>query len=802
MAKAAAATAALDKSLNDLDGELARSHQSTTTASRDIDGLGNSLKRNGAEIDKFSGRLRLMVDTAAILGPSVLPISAVAVPAITGLASQLGFATLGMGSLVVASQGVGDALKAVNDAALEPTAANLEKAHEAMAKLGPEAQKFVSRFQELRPVLGDIRDAAAAGWFPGLTEALDHFEDVAPRVADIFEVIGRTGGNLVAEGAETLAGPEFAEFLAFVEDSAPQALDDLGRTVGNVIRGLSELWMAFDPLNDDFSSWLLDASRSFAEWSDGLSQTQGFEDFVDYIRTNGPRVADALVAVADAVLQIIEALAPLGGPSLQIIESFAKVIGAIADSDMGTPILAAVSALAIYNRTMAVAIGLQTKLAAGGGMVGKPGTAAAAAGGQGGLLAMAAIIKAGQVKEEVDQTASGEQGAFDGFLRTMVPALTVPGLLGFDLPALGGNEKADGELVDIRKELTRATNDAAFAQSEFGSQLRRMPALASQSTESLTYMSEALTKSRASARDGADSFVNLGDSLDDADISLSGWLAELERNSKALVDFGRNAKSAAKKGLDDGLIASLQEAGEQGALRLQQLAGSTEAEIKRANRAWRQGERAIDGYIDTVGGVPETVATDVRLTGLQSARAALRHLRDDIIGNPITQTVNVKVNGKNVKADVGTPGSVNDLLGGGRASGGFTGPGGKYDPAGIVHRGEVVIPQELVQRDKGLLMSRYGHLPNMNELPGMATGGLGVGRIPAYADSQWIRVPPPPPPPIAPMAGVGALQHELRIANERLAAIEGTIRDEHHGDRKSMRSGAGAISRSRPRGRI
>lgn len=381
MARAAAATAALDKNLDRLSGSAVRTRAPIQQTSRDVDGLSKSAARGGAEIDRFSGRLRLMVDAAAVLGPSLVPISAVAIPAITGLASQLGFAAIGMTSLVAASQGVGDALKAVNEASLDPTAENIEKAAEAMRRLGPEAQAFVTRFQGLRPVLGDIRDAAAAGWFPGLTDSLDHLEDIAPRVASIFESIGQAGGSLVADGASALAGPQWAEFLTFVETNAPQALDELGRTVGNVVRGMAELWMALGPLNDDFSSWLLETSRDFAQWADGLSETQGFADFVDYIRESGPQVRDALVAVGDAVLQIVEALAPLGGPSLAIIETFAKAISNLADSDIGTPILAGVAALAIYNRTMQATLALQKGLglstattATGGGIFGMGGT--------------------------------------------------------------------------------------------------------------------------------------------------------------------------------------------------------------------------------------------------------------------------------------------------------------------------------------------------------------------------------------------------------------------------------------------
>lgn len=63
--------------------------------------------------------------------------------------------------------------------------------------------------------------------------------------------------------------------------------------------------------------------------------------------------------------------------------------------------------------------------------------------------------------------------------------------------------------------------------------------------------------------------------------------------------------------------------------------------------------------------------------------------------------------------------------------GGYTGPGGKYEPAGIVHRGEVVFSQEDVARIglAPLLSLRRGDLDvptvrGMSPLPGYASGGL------------------------------------------------------------------------------
>jgi len=349
MLAAAAATKTLEGSLKDLDGTAVRTSKSVNRVTRDNDSLSSSAVRGSAAIDKYSGRMGILLKVAATLGPALVPIGAVGIAGIAGLASQLGFAAVGMSSLVVAAQGVGTALDAVNKAHLVPTAENLQAARDALEGLDPAAKAFVARFQEFRPVLADIRNSAAAGWFPGLTEALDSFEKVAPKVGEIFKAVGTTGGNLFAEAAEALAGPEWSEFMDFVAREAPPAFEALGRSVGNVASGMADLWMAFDPVNDDVSSWLVDASRGFAEWSDGLSETAGFQQFVSYLRENGPLVAEAVGSIGDALVQIVEAAAPLGGPTLHLITGIADAIAAIADSPLGTPLLGVASAFSAIS---------------------------------------------------------------------------------------------------------------------------------------------------------------------------------------------------------------------------------------------------------------------------------------------------------------------------------------------------------------------------------------------------------------------------------------------------------------------
>ena len=378
MIKAASATALLDRNLESLNGSAVSTRRSVMDADDGIVSLGTSADRSGNQIDKLSGRLALIAQAAAVLGPALLPIGAVAVPAITGLATAGAAAAVAGGSMIVAFQGVGDAVKAMNEQALNPSAANMEKLREAMAVIGPDAARFVKEFQAFRPVLTDIRDSAAAGWFPGLIESLSDFEAIAPRVANLFEQVGRAGGEMVADAAASFNSDRWTPFFDFVTAEMPAALTSLGQIVGDLTHGAAEMWMAFDPANDSFLSWMEGVASGFDSWASSAGGREDIAAFLDYVAQTGPQVEEFFVALVGAFTQIAQAAAPLGGPVLSALTGVANAIAAIADSDLGTPIFAGLAALSLYNRALATTAALQKSafgVAAGGGTTaaGSPG---------------------------------------------------------------------------------------------------------------------------------------------------------------------------------------------------------------------------------------------------------------------------------------------------------------------------------------------------------------------------------------------------------------------------------------------
>lgn len=868
LTRAAVAAKLLERNLNSLNGKNVNTSTGLRNVSREVDAVGTSTRRTSADINQLTGRLALFARIGAVLGPGLAPIGAVLVPAVAGLASQFGFAAIGAGSLIVAAQGVGDALKAVNAAALEPTRDNLEAARLAMGKLGPEARNFVREFQAIRPTLMGIRDAAAAGWFPGLTDALDSLVVLGPRVASIFEEIGRAGGELIAGGAESLAGPRWEEFLAFVEREAPAALTSLGHVVGDLAHGMAELWMGFTPLNNDFAGWLEGVASGFDRWATSLSQTQGFAEFVTYVRDVGPQVAETFSSLADAMLQIAEAAAPLGGPVLQGIEALADVIAGIADSDLGTPIMAAVAAfsafqlatkvastnmgqlvlgqrnvsagfitaggaartfgadlnnvvrygglatdssarlrsqLAGFGKSVALVGGLTIAMTGAADSFGLTNTAALGLAGTlggpvgvalglgvGGFLDMKAASEDLAKSLDVMRVASESNDlsvmreALSTFEAQLQETSTHTGFfdrIGDSFDALGLDANAAGEAMsDLRFNISRLEDAPSLASPERS--LRLLFDWTKRTAEGFDGVADAANAMQIAIAK-AMGFMDRQATFDAWKSSILDANAAIRENGRVLDENGRALQNHQRAGID--ARAALRDMGAaaldfakilKGQGRADFLANARQ-EVIAAAKEFGMGEKAarrLANAMGLVGNKPAKLGLDDSEFNNKSARAirrtaALKALKADpkldmndaafqrVFG--LTKADLAWLTKQNVKPTVGLNDNasgplrgVKSLLdglhdktisvttyvatvhrpaGGQFDSGGYTGPGDKHEPAGIVHRDEVVLPKEIVRRDASMLRSRYGFLPGMRDLPGYADGGR-VGAAPFSFD--------------------------------------------------------------------
>lgn len=108
----------------------------------------------------------------------------------------------------------------------------------------------------------------------------------------------------------------------------------------------------------------------------------------------------------------------------------------------------------------------------------------------------------------------------------------------------------------------------------------------------------------------------------------------------------------------------------------------------------------------------------------------------------------------------------------GFAEGGYTGPGGKYEPAGVVHRGEYVLPQEVVN---AIGVDRLDALRSMytSAAPGRgryATGGLVMPTLDSasmFAATNAAAIQSTQIVPVLPVEGLRTVMNRVEVREER-----------------------------------
>lgn len=338
---------------------VGRVEQDFAQAERSSSSLGQSLKRTESNLDSFTTRLGLVTKAALAVAPAFPAIGAAAIPALTGTANLLGITTVAAGASAIALRGVTDAAKALAKAELEPTAKNIEEAQRQLRDLHPEAAAFVVELNDMIPALKEVRDAGAEGLFPGARDALVELDDALPRIEKFVNTYTSVVGDLLADGAEDLTSGRWTDFVNFLEGEARPTLTTLGGAVGDLAHGMTELWQAMDPANDDLLGGLAKGADVFDRWASGLQDSEGFASFLDYIRDTGPEVVETSLSLAQAVLSIAEAAAPLSGPVLDGIQALADVVSTVADSPLGGLLVgyAATSSVASLAKQGATAAG-------------------------------------------------------------------------------------------------------------------------------------------------------------------------------------------------------------------------------------------------------------------------------------------------------------------------------------------------------------------------------------------------------------------------------------------------------------
>ena len=292
------------------------------------------------------------------------------------------------------------------------------------------------------------------------------------------------------------------------------------------------------------------------------------------------------------------------------------------------------------------------------------------------------------------------------------------------------DEQADSLTEAEKQAAKKAEADRAAGVAQDG--LTGSTSMATQAIEAQTEAVEdnweATTKAARGALDLRSAQSNLEAAVDDAAAAL--------KENGATLDITTEKGRANRAALDDiassgwDVVESMRQNG-RSQKEIQGVMQATRERFIKAAQAFGLSAGEANQVATELGLIPEAVTSTVTVNDQATSKVQrIQRVIDGLRGKTVTVRVD-EVLGTTVQR--GNYAGRNTEF----AGGGFTGAGGKYEPAGIVHRGEYVMTAEATRR---IGVDRLNNL-NYGQFPGYAGGGM-VGPIAATVGDVVARMDP------------------------------------------------------------
>jgi phage-related protein len=210
-----------------------------------------------------------------------------------------------------------------------------------LAKVNPATLAFAQYVRgTLLPAWEQVRGAAAGGLLPGVQAGIDALLPYLPQITAFASQIGtQLGGMFASLGAE-LTKPFWTQFFTMIASLAGPALSNLYDIGLNVAEAFAGILQAFAPMSTDVGNGIVSLTQKFADWAVGLKDSQGFHDFIDWVKANWPSVQSIVENLATAVVHLVQGMGQNSGPAVLILRSMSDILAGLSPDTLNALVMA------------------------------------------------------------------------------------------------------------------------------------------------------------------------------------------------------------------------------------------------------------------------------------------------------------------------------------------------------------------------------------------------------------------------------------------------------------------------------
>lgn len=158
---------------------------------------------------------------------------------------------------------------------------------------------------------------ATRSFVNGSTAMFNKLSPLYTWAAQGFANMGKSFNNWAnsVQGSKAING-----FVEYTKANLPI----VGSIFGNIFSGIINLFQAFSGHSHNVLLGIQSVTKGFADWSEGIKKSDGFQKFVDYLEVNGPKVWSLIKNITQTLWGLAKGMAPVGSAVLSISGAFFK----------------------------------------------------------------------------------------------------------------------------------------------------------------------------------------------------------------------------------------------------------------------------------------------------------------------------------------------------------------------------------------------------------------------------------------------------------------------------------------------
>lgn len=299
-----------------LGGTFARLKASMSNVGEKIGGIFKNITSTAGTatltVAKFSSIIGGIGSAATPAVAGVMALGASAVSAGAGLAGFGIVATSVLGSVFEDTDKLAQAQEKLDQATnAEERKKAMEEIQQIYSGMNSSQRKAVEELQKFKTFFGEFTQQFQKPIFAAFTNSLKIAQTALTLAKPAIDSVSKSVLTISQNILTGLGSSEVKGIFTWFGQTAGASLMNFAKIAGNALLGVMNLIKAFNPLSKGMENGLVSLTQKFRAWSEGLSQSNGFQKFIEYARVNGPLMINIFKNIMVVLGAVVAAIAPL-----------------------------------------------------------------------------------------------------------------------------------------------------------------------------------------------------------------------------------------------------------------------------------------------------------------------------------------------------------------------------------------------------------------------------------------------------------------------------------------------------------